>query len=276
MRQVDSSIVFSLCKGTKLFVLTILLAGCASTHNPHLSTQTLVDVESLSASASSSSQSKTDFIRTEGLQNTALSLGAQAGLSWRSRQINAELEPNTKTLDQIFNFNALILDHSVLPPVLVEGDNNLNIADSTTIRVADVSYKIVQQAQFVTAAPTWRNYIWLDYPPPEVPHQTLLPKNHAEQLIWQRYVQLGWVKGIQQANAIYDENLGKLKRDYVGMVLYRKLLAQHMVTPPYVAKTELGVTGGGSELSINDQVLRITALPQLQNDTTQWNAVVRQ
>ncbi len=32
------------------------------------------------------------------------------------------------------------------------------------------------------------------------------------------------------------------------MILYRKLLAMNMVSPPYVSHTDLGVTGDASEI----------------------------
>ena len=53
--------------------------------------------------------------RIQALQDTALTVGAQAGLYWRSIQINEMLNANSKTFDRIYNFNGLILPHSVLP-----------------------------------------------------------------------------------------------------------------------------------------------------------------
>jgi defect-in-organelle-trafficking protein DotC len=58
------------------------------------------------------------------------------------------------------------------------------------------------------------------------------------------------------------------------MILYRKLLQLGMVSPPYVAKTEFGVTGNGDELRVNDQMLRITEHPQLQTNSNKWRAIV--
>ena len=58
------------------------------------------------------------------------------------------------------------------------------------------------------------------------------------------------------------------------MLLYRKLLQEKMVSPPYVSKTNLGVTGNGSDMRINDQVLRIAELPKLQTDSNNWQAIV--
>ena len=58
------------------------------------------------------------------------------------------------------------------------------------------------------------------------------------------------------------------------MILYRKLLAMNMVSPPYVSHLDLGVTGDGNELHIDDQVLRITALPALNIRSDEWRAAV--
>ena len=47
-----------------------------------------------------------------------------------------------------------------------------------------------------------------------------------------------------------------------------------MISPPFVARTEFGVTGDGDDMRINDQVLRIVELPKLQTNSKAWNAIV--
>ncbi len=39
-----------------------------------------------------------------------------------------------------------------------------------------------------------------------------------------------------------------------------------MISPPFVARTELGITGDGDDMRVNDQVLRIVELPKLQTE----------
>lgn len=213
-------------------------------------------------------------LRIKALQDTAMSLGAQGGLAWSSEQINARLMKDKWYLETIYNFNGMMLSHGVLPPVLTEGDNSLNLADPNTIRIADKTYKIVAQARFATTPPNWRDYLWMTYTKPELPSKFLMPHSSEEQRIWKKSIKLGWEKGIQQANTIFQQNLATLKRDYRGMLLYRKLLQEKMVSPPYVSKTALGVTGNGTDMRINDQVLRITELPRLQTDSSHWQAIV--
>ena len=57
------------------------------------------------------------------------------------------------------------------------------------------------------------------------------------------------------------------------MVLYRKMLAQDMVSAPFVAKADLGVTGDAKEMRIDDRILRITAHSQLQTDSSKWQPI---
>ena len=73
---------------------------------------------------------------------------------------------------------------------------------------------------------------------------------------------------------ILEESVARIKEDFKGMVLYRKLLAMNMVSPPYVSNTDLGVTGDGNEIRIDDRVLRITALPALNVNSNEWRAAL--
>lgn len=177
-------------------------------------------------------------------------------------------------LSNVFNFNPLMLEHSVLPPVLIQADNTLSLSAPDSLRISDKTYRIAKQAAFVTTPPTWRNYLWMVFKTPELPNKTLLPRTPQEERLWKKYIAIGWHKGIAQANQIFNVNLAQLKRDYEGMLLYRDLLAKHMISAPFVAKTNLGVTGDGNGININDQVLRITAAPQLQTDSKEWQPVL--
>ena len=213
-------------------------------------------------------------MQSHALRDSALSIGAQGGLAWASEQINISMSKDSKYLDTIFNFNGMMLSHGVIPPVLEEGDYTLNLADPGTIRVSDRTYKIMQQARFATTPPNWREYIWLSYTKPELPDKSLLPRNDEEQKIWREGIQKGWEKGIEQSYSIFQQNLARLKRDYHGMALYRKLLQEKMISQPFVSRTELGVTGNGDDMRVNDQVLRIVELPKLQTNSKHWRAIV--
>ncbi len=215
-----------------------------------------------------------NYIRMEAIRDTALSIGARTALAWRGGQINKTVATQGSYLDGVFNFNSLLLEDEILPPVLLESRNALNMDGPHNLRVADRSYRIVKQARFVTTPPTWREYLLMDERAPEAPDPSLLPQTQEERAAWQQGVVEGWAAGIKQANEIYAENLARLKRDYQGMVRYRMLLAQKMVTAPQVAHRDLGVTGGGEMLSVNDRMLTIKALPSLQADSSGWSPSV--
>lgn len=259
-------------KKTSLLIILIsaILGGCAQTNTTQQSYAPMPPTTGKLAATPIAP----NYIRIKAIQDTAFSYGAQSALAWRSKQMDQLLQSEQNNLNEIFNFNALILKNNVLPPVLAEGDNALNMANPSTLRLADKVYKIVQPPRFITTIPTWRDYLYMSYPKPDSPDFTLLPKTPEEKADWQKYSAQGWQAGIQQANQIFSANLGRLKRDYAGMILYRKLLAQNMVTPPYVAKADLGITGGGNSMRINDQVLRITATSELNANAKTWKPLI--
>lgn len=212
-----------------------------------------------------------NFIRMDAVRETAMSVSARTALAWRGEQINRMVESQSEYLDGVFNFAGLVLDDEILPPVLLESRNALSMDGPHNLRVADRTYRIIKQARFISTAPTWREYLLMDETRPEAPDATLLPNTQEEKKAWQQGIVQGWQDGIKQANMIYEENLNRLKRDYQGMVRYRMLLAQNMVSSPLVAQRDLGITGGGEELAVNDRVLTIKALPSLKANSQAWN-----
>lgn len=255
----------------------LLMTSCGTrSRQPMGDTGSLAGLQAMAAPQKKSARGMASMgkIREMALKETALSLGAQSALAWRAKFINEQLVKQSRRLDSIYDFNSLILEHNILPPVLLEGRNTLNLADTQTIRISDRTYKVAKQARFVTTPPNWRQYLWMDYKQPEYPHLTLLPKTKAERALWENCVERGWKNGIEQANTIFEESIARIKEDFTGMILYRKLLAMNMVSPPYVSDTDLGVTGDGGEIRIDDRVLRITALPALNVNSNEWRAAV--
>lgn len=201
----------------------------------------------------------------------------QAGLSAESQQIDGILNGYGTRLDDIFNFNLVMYKNNVLPPVLTQDNDAMNINEQgDAVRIGGVTYKLLQQIRFVTAPPTWRDYLWMNYPEPQLPDKVLLPANSAEQALWKSSVTDGWNQGIQQAVTIYQINLHRLVQDYSGMVLYKKLLVANMISPYYVNKQNLGVTGDANEMVVDDQSWQITTKPALQTKSSLWHPVLLQ
>lgn len=234
-------------------------------------------LKSLANNAKAEKRAEVPPIRASALDESALTFGAQGGLAWRLSQIQSDLKRLERDLDRTFSFAPLIMKGNVLPPVIVGGQDAVKAdGDWQTMRIADQIFKIEAPARFITATPTWRDYLRAADPnTPEVPHASVLPKDAAEADLWNASLKKGWESGVKQADEILVAGLVKLKRDYEGMLRYRMLLAMNMVSEPVVATADLGVTGNGQQVSIRDRVLRITVNPSLETDPKRWSAVVK-
>lgn len=247
----------------------LTLPGCAKKTETVFADAGYVDVSSFPKS-----NDEINNIRLAALREGATSLGARGALAWRSIHINEALEKESAYLDHVFDFNQLLLKSNVLPPILIESNDTLTLDNNDVFRTANKVYKIFAPARFVTAPPTWRTYLAMDFKKPSLPSKSLLPNSRAEAYVWDDYLQQGWKQGLQQANDIFSANLSRLKRDYLGMILYRKMLAQNMISSPAVAKAELGITGDQHEMRINDEIMRITSHSVLKLNSNEWKPII--
>ena len=223
-------------------------------------------------------------IRLDALKEIAIGLGVKGGLNDRIQKINSSLEKQSTRLDSIYNFSAMLISspagmskttqYAILPPVISESNRVLTTVGDDEIQAADKVYRIEQQAKFVTAAPTWHFYLDQQPQPFQPPPANLLPRDDNERKVWKEWIAEGWNAGQVQADAIFDIKMNKLERDFNGMVRYRILLKQNLVSSPYVAENRLGVTGGGNDMSIDSRVLRITAKPSLNVEYHEWKPIV--
>ncbi len=215
-------------------------------------------------------------VRVQSIRESALSFGAQSGLAWQSSKINAILAKYSKSFKQIYNFNAMVMAHNIMPPIVRESVNGLNVDDPNTLRLSDRTIEIVRPARFVTTPPSWQDYLTMHYKKPERPPKTLLPANAEERQIWDHYIAAGWQNGYDQANAILQQNLGKITQDLTGMALYHALYAQNMVSAPFVAAAPLGITGNKKRMVIGNKILKITAHADLlPKESHRWHPALR-
>jgi defect-in-organelle-trafficking protein DotC len=212
------------------------------------------------------------IIRLEAIQQAAVTVGAQGGMTKRAKALNEALNEQANRLDRIFDFNAMMVTQNVMAPVLTEGRETFSQNSEEEIRISDRMFKIEKNARFVPHPPTWRDYLQINTKmnKVEVPHQSLLPKTVEEKEVWNEWVMKGWNEGEGQANTIFAQGLARLKRDYSGMIQYKVLLKQGLVTAPIVAHTNLGTTGGGNQMSLKDQVFRISVPSNLIADSKAW------
>jgi defect-in-organelle-trafficking protein DotC len=219
-------------------------------------------------------------IRRDALKEAALSYGARGGLAWRTFEIRSELLGREEYLDKVYNFRELLIPAPsgmvIEPPIVSEADNALIIdGRGTEAAVADRIFHISANARIVSTARLWNNYLERDWgevtPPPDI----LRPMNDEERAIWIEQVNKGWAQGVQQADEIFEADLNQLVADYSGMVRYRTLLAQGMISPPYALQVDRGVTGGGREMRVGDRAVQITGMPEFVPGSEQWQPASR-
>lgn len=209
-------------------------------------------------------------LRRQAIIEIAYALGSSGGLAQRMKEIKQDIDNRGAELDAIFDFSKMTIENGVLAPVLTEGLSNYAQNSTEEVRIADKIYKIEAPAKFVSVYPTWRTYLRFSFPSYEMPSPAYLPKNAAEKAVWDQSVKDGWQKGVTQANSIFEASFNRLERDYKGMVKYKILLAEGVITPTIIAKQNLGVTGGGKQMAVNDQVFRITDHSALNPNQKDW------
>ena len=213
-------------------------------------------------------------------EKTRLTYGAQAGLAYASWEINKLLQSKANHLDKIYDFKLLMTRGPdgvmVMPPVISEAKNLFEVTDEEgkALRVADKAYEIIEQARFTSVPPMWHTYLIREYVSPEEPPVLILPKNPTEREYWDKHIREGWKAGQAQAKEIFEADLSKLDRDYHGMVRYLALLSEGKVSETVVAKGNLGITGDGQNMRINDHTIRIMKDPELNLNTQKWSPTI--
>lgn len=209
--------------------------------------------------------------RLEALREAALGAGARGALLYQTRIINKALDLVKRNLDTVYDFAPLMIRGRVLPAVLTETREVYSQGDGTNLRLAGRTYKVEAQAKFTSRPPQWRDYLYVEYGDGgPMPSRLLMPNSPEEQEVWKRAVAEGWKQGLEQAGTIFQTNLNRLTRDYTGMVRYHVLALKHMVTMPVVAEQNMPINASPNTMSVDETLLRITALPEFNADMRDW------
>jgi len=219
-------------------------------------------------------------MRKEAQKEAALSYGARGGLAKRNFQIMERMKGFDAVLDKVFNFRALLIKTAsgllIEPPIVKESQDALVItASGDEAAVADKIFDINKKADIVSAPRDWRQYLvqtWSEVPPPP---RVLWPKTKQEQADWSTWVEAGWKAGEEQAEQIFESNVNRLVADYNGMVRYRMLLAQGMISAPYAMHEDRGVTGDKNQMRVGDRAIRITGPSQFLTGAELWKPADR-
>ena len=262
------------------FVMAIIAFMPAFAQDAPLTLKDLQTIEPDIAAIDEEGEALPFDLRRDGMKEAALSYGARGGLAYRAFYIGRELEERAGYLDQTFNFRELLIPAPsgllIEPPIISEAIDSMLIQNSgLEAAVSDRIFNISKNARIVSAPRTWRAYLERLYGEVEPPPDVLLPRNAEERKDWKRWVAIGFEEGVAQADEIFQADLNLLTADYQGMIRYRTLLSQGMVSPPYALQVDRGITGGGNEMRVGDRAVSITNLPELRPGYQAWKPANR-
>ena len=214
--------------------------------------------------------------RGEAILDAALQVGVKAGLAWQLTNINKALKLREREFDTVYDFSTLMIQDRVVPPVITEARHLYNQDGDYTLRLSGAAYKIESQARFSSVPPSWREY--LSFPLPSFDRTSLVsalvPRNDEEERVWRLAVRDGWTQGVEQANLMLTYGLDRMNRDIDGMRRFSEFARHGQVTLPIISGAAIPVTKDGRSMAVDETLLRITALPEFNDNMNVWRSSI--
>lgn len=216
-------------------------------------------------------------LRSEALMESAKSFGARMGYARRAWEIAGRLEARSSDLSTVFDFTRVISQAPagvgvIIPPVVARSFNAfVTDNDGREASVADEFLSIVRPGRIAPVEPTWRDFLLFDAPIPEEPPRSLMPSDRIEEERFRTWFNEGWNEGVRLADAELQSRLDRLQRDYVGMLQYRRLVAQGMMDRMVLADADFGVTVDGNDMRIGSRTVTIVSDAQFQGNPRRWS-----
>jgi defect-in-organelle-trafficking protein DotC len=215
-------------------------------------------------------------IRRQALQEAAQGYGSQMGYARRVWEIERLLENRSSSLDEVFSFDRVVSEAPVkagyiIPPIVSRSfDAFLSSDEGREASVADEYLTIVAPGRIVPVTPTWRDFLLFASPEPERPARSLFPSTAQEKDLFVGWFNEGWTAGISLADEEIGHRLTRLRRDYEGMLQYRRLVNMGMMDRMVLQEADFGVTGGGEEMRIGSRTVRIVSDAQFDANPLRW------
>jgi len=216
-------------------------------------------------------------IRRSALQEAAQGYGSQMGYARRVWEIEGLLEARGPSLDEVFSFGRVVSEAPVkagyiIPPIVSRSfDAFRSDNEGREASVADEYLTIIAPGRIVPVTPTWRDYLLFAAAQPEQPARSLLPSNEMERNLFTQWFRDGWSAGVGLADEEVNLRLTRLRRDYEGMLQYRRLVSMGMMDRMVLAQADFGVTGGGDELRIGSRTVQIVSDAQFDANPLRWS-----
>jgi len=216
-------------------------------------------------------------IRRRALMEAAQGYGSQMGYARRVWEIEGLLEARAPSLDEVFGFSRVVTEAPVkagyiIPPIVSRSFDAFRSDNAgREASVADEYLTIVAPGRIVPVTPTWRDYLLFTAVQPEQPARSLLPSNEMERGLFTEWFRDGWTAGVSLADEEMSQRLTRLRRDYEGMLQYRRLVSMGMMDRMVLAQADFGVTGGGDELRIGSRTVQIVSDAQFDANPRRWS-----
>lgn len=202
--------------------------------------------------------------RSRTMAEAASTLGFQEGFKYEYEKLLAEAESRSSEMERIFDFRRLLIDGKVLPPVIRWSGPLMELHSDTDATQVDAQYRIEAPARLVMSPPSFRDYLQTST---EVlqPANEILPDNSAERSLWKEEALAGWNEGVAHARTVMDLAFDRLISDYRGILRFKMLADQGLVSVPILARGDLGIQVGDDVLSVDQKVFRITLPASFKN-----------
>ncbi|ARM86201.1 type IV secretory system conjugative DNA transfer family protein [Marinobacter salarius] len=217
----------------------------------------------------------TGDLRLQAIKEAAFSLAAQTALAWRYDQLLDFTKSQEGTLDRIASFSPFVVDKHMLLPSITEVRDRFEVSpDDQKLRTVKVQYRVDEPPRAISSPPTWRDYLWREYPYPDDPHPKLLPRTMSEVGAWEGATDEGWKAGLEQAQFSWENNLNELVQDIRGRITYRILEAREIVDRPVMVGSvpEMTTDDGGKVINAGDTVYSV-AVPLSFKSQNEWGAL---
>lgn len=218
-----------------------------------------------------------DERRNSAMRDAALAYGMQSGLVRRAFEIRSLLDRHARQLDRVYRFDRLLIERDgflIAPPAIAEttaafqrGPQGMRAATARRV------LRIERQSEVLGGPPGWRGYFERSWEKPRRPSEVLFPRTDEEIGRWRTWVREGWEDGVRLAEDSFAADLERLNRDFVGIVNWRILEAQRIVTSPDLAVMSRSVVGGGDEMRLDEREITVRAHARLNPVTSDWVAI---
>ncbi|MBO4368499.1 MAG: type IV secretory system conjugative DNA transfer family protein [Desulfovibrio sp.] len=194
--------------------------------------------------------------REKSLWQAAKVYGFQRGFQWHYEAILRAVRARADRFAMIFDFEKLLIDGRVLPPVILSEGPVTSVPSDTFARRVEARYRIVKKARIVSMAPRFDSYLHADTVVLQ-PNPAFQPKNRKERALWEEAVRDGWEEGERHARNYFDEAMQRLTTEFRGILLCKRLTKLGLVSLPLLDHEHVGIEVGNDLLSMNQDIFRL-------------------